>query len=121
MFNFIVLVVASSNHRYRYNNEVYRGMKSDWQDDKERNRGRCRWLAEVSKERYFRNVEENYYTIIIDNLPISMLKSWLSQLFSFEGRIVDIYIATKRRRNSSMPFAFVHFSERRMPWVLLEI
>ena len=65
--------------------------QGDRQDDKDRNRRRSEWQGEDSKERYFRNLEENSYTIFVDNLPSSTSKAWLWQLFSFEGRIVDIH------------------------------
>ena len=53
-----------------------------------------------------------HFTVFVDNLPASMSKSWLWQLFSYEGKVVDIFLSQKKRKNSKQPFAFVRFVKR---------
>ena len=59
-----------------------------------------------------RRLEEESFTVFVDNLPSSMSKGWLYQLFGFEGIITEVYMSRKRRRVCSSPFAFVRFAKR---------
>ena len=59
-----------------------------------------------------RRLEENSFTIFVDNLPKSMTLGWLRQLFAFEGRITDAYLSRKRRKMTNAPFAFVRYLRR---------
>lgn len=45
----------------------------------------------------------------MDNLPRSMTKGWLWQLFSFEGKVADTYISYKKRKSTENLFGFVRF------------
>ena len=47
----------------------------------------------------------------VDNLPRSMSKRWLWQLFHYEGRVVDAYISYKQRNHTSNLFGFVRFHD----------
>ena len=44
----------------------------------------------------WKKLEEISYTVFVDNLPESMSKSWLWQLFDHEGRVVDVYLSGKK-------------------------
>ena len=91
-------------------------------EGEERNRGGHGGQTGDPKERYFRNLEESSYTIFVENLLMSMSKSWLWQLISFEGSIVDIYIVRKKSNTSSTPFLLLSvLLKRRMLVVLLAI
>ena len=43
----------------------------------------------------FTKLESITYSISIDNLPESMTNSWLWQIFSHEGEVVDVFISRK--------------------------
>ena len=47
--------------------------------------------------------------MFVDNLPSSMTKARLWQIFKFEGRIIDIYISRKVRKTLAQPFAFMRW------------
>ena len=59
----------------------------------------------------WRRSEKVSLTMFVDNLPSSMTKSWLWQIFQYDGRVVDIFMSWKRRRNRQSPFVFVRFSK----------
>ena len=55
---------------------------------------------------------EDYGDIVslyVDNLPTTMSKGWLWQLFKCEGRVVDAYVSHKRRKHTTNLFGFVRF------------
>ena len=47
----------------------------DWYVGEERNRRGHEWQVGASKERYFRELKENSFTVFVDNLPMSITKS----------------------------------------------
>ena len=59
----------------------------------------------------WKRLEEVSYTVFVDNLPTSMSKSWLWQLFGYEGKVVDVILSWKKRKNNQQPFAFVRFAK----------
>ena len=59
----------------------------------------------------WRKMETISHTIFVDNLRQSMSKSWLWQLFSHEGKVVDVFMCWKRRKSNPSPFAFVRFAQ----------
>ena len=57
-------------------------------------------------------IERQTFTIFVDNLPASMTKGWLFQIFQWTGRIADIFISKKQRKESHNPFAFVGYKTK---------
>ena len=57
-------------------------------------------------------LEEVTHSVFVDNLPESMSRGWLWQLFSGDGEVVDVFISRKERRLSKAPFGFVRFTRR---------
>ena len=47
--------------------------------------------------------------VFVDNLPSSMTSSWMWQLFSHEGQVIDVFLSRKRRSGNRTPFAFVRY------------
>ena len=43
-------------------------------------------------------------SLFVDNLPTSMSRGWLWQLFNFEGKVVDAYVSHKKRKNKDTLF-----------------
>ena len=60
-------------------------------------------------KRSYQNSE--FFSRFVDNLPRSMDKEWLWQLFQFEGSVVDAYISYKKRKNIENRFGFVRFKK----------
>ena len=59
----------------------------------------------------WKKLEKVAYTVFVDNLPTSMTRDWLWQLFQYEGEVVDVFMSRKQRKSSTQPFAFVRFSQ----------
>ena len=57
-------------------------------------------------------IERNSFNVFVDNLPLSMSKGWLFQLFGWAGKVTDIYMSRKQRKSSQNPFAFVRYASR---------
>lgn len=51
----------------------------------------------------------NSISLSVDNLPLSMINSWLCQIFKNEGRLVDNFESNKLRPNTNYKFGFVRF------------
>ena len=49
--------------------------------------------------------------MFVDNLPESMTKSWLWQLFDYNGKVIDVFIPQKKRRTNRSMLAFVRYSQ----------
>ena len=58
----------------------------------------------------WKRLETVSFTVFVDNLPMSMTKSWLWQIFQHEGKVIDIFMSRKKRRTNNKPFAFVRFA-----------
>ena len=65
------------------------------------------------KQENLRRMEENSFSVFVDNLPLSMTASWLGQIFRYEGDIIDVFLSRKKRSTTRNPFAFVRFSNKR--------
>ena len=57
-------------------------------------------------------IERQTYTIFVDNLPVSMTKGWLFQIFQWIERIADIFMSKKQKKGSQNPFAFVWYETK---------
>lgn len=52
-------------------------------------------------------------TLFVDNLPISIKKIWIYNLFTKFGKIEDIFLPNKRSKITNMQFGFVRFNNRK--------
>lgn len=52
-------------------------------------------------------------TLFVDNLPISIKKIWIYNLFTKFGKIADIFLPNKRSKITNMQFGFVRFNNRK--------
>ena len=66
--------------------------------------------SDVHTDVAWRRLEHVSHTLFVDNLPHSMSRDWLWQLFHHEGKVVDVYVSWKKRKATSTPFAFVRFA-----------
>ena len=66
----------------------------------------------LTKENIIRKIQAMSFIVFVDNLPSSMTKSWLWHIFQFEGKVVDVFLSRKSITTSSLPFAFVCFSNK---------
>ena len=69
-------------------------------------------VPHTSQNLAWRRLEEVSFTILVDNLPLSVTRSWLWQLFGYEGKMVDVFLSRKRRKNNHQPLAFVRFAKQ---------
>ncbi|XP_015960976.1 serine/arginine-rich splicing factor SC35-like [Arachis duranensis] len=60
----------------------------------------------------FRRLENESFSIFLDNLPKDILKRELYQLFSWTGRINDIYLSRKQKRGMIYMFAFIRYTTK---------
>ena len=75
-----------------------------------RERGERKGRVEGTGQYAWKRLESISHTVFVDNIPLSMTKSWLWQLFNYEGKVVDVFISHKKRKTSDTPFAFVRFA-----------
>ena len=90
--------------------QLVRMERVHWKE-RQKGKGRVEDRSQVvsRNEDAWRRLESVTYTVFVDNLPLSMSKSWLWQLFNYEGRVVDVFISHKKRKTCDAPFAFVRF------------
>ena len=49
----------------------------------------------------YKKIESCLVTIFVDNLPMSMSKSWLWQIFDLEGYVIDVFLSREKKKVSS--------------------
>ncbi|XP_057730633.1 uncharacterized protein LOC130945964 [Arachis stenosperma] len=64
-----------------------------------------------NREEYHR-LETESFSIFLDNIPEDISKRELFELFSWTGRINDIYLSRKQKNGSLYIFAFVRYTTR---------
>nr|XP_025625217.1 polyadenylate-binding protein, cytoplasmic and nuclear-like [Arachis hypogaea] len=64
-----------------------------------------------NREEYFR-LEQDSFTIFVDRLPVDISKQKLFGLFSWMGRINDIYLSRKMRSGVVYLFAFIRYTTK---------
>nr|XP_025703686.1 serine/arginine-rich splicing factor 2-like [Arachis hypogaea] len=65
------------------------------------------WNREV-----YRRLENESFSIFVDNLPEDISKRELFQLFNWIGRINDIYLARKQKHSGIYIFAFIRYTTK---------
>ncbi|XP_015960498.1 uncharacterized protein LOC107484432 [Arachis duranensis] len=66
----------------------------------------------VWNRKEYRKLEDESFTIFLDNLPEDVSKRELFQLFSWTGRINDIYLSRKQKAGSIYMFAFIRYTTK---------
>ena len=64
--------------------KYYGGLRKDYKTSRIGNQG---------NDLAWRKLEEISYTIFVDNIPESMSRSWIWQLFDHEGKVVDVFLS----------------------------
>ncbi|XP_072078023.1 uncharacterized protein [Arachis hypogaea] len=64
-----------------------------------------------NREEYQR-LETESFSIFLDNLPEDISKRELFELFSWTGRINDIYLSRKQKNGSLYIFSFIRYTTR---------
>ncbi|MED6207364.1 hypothetical protein PIB30_035167 [Stylosanthes scabra] len=76
------------------------------------------WMAQGEHSRGHNNhrvlrwIEDETFSVYVDNLPTDTTRQWLWKVFSEIGRVRDIYLSHKVRAKNPLKFAFVRFSTR---------
>ena len=61
-----------------------------------------------------KKLENELFSIFVDNIRTEMDKGWLKQLFGYERQITDMYISRKQRHTNSNLFTFVRFAKEKV-------
>ncbi|CAO2817616.1 unnamed protein product [Amaranthus hypochondriacus] len=51
-------------------------------------------------------------SLFVDFLPFGISRTWIHGLFSGAGKLVDVYISKKQRKNNNIAFGFVRYQRR---------
>ncbi|MED6193070.1 hypothetical protein PIB30_015503 [Stylosanthes scabra] len=57
-------------------------------------------------------IEDETFSIFVDNLPKDSTKAWLWSAFGRTGKIVDVYLSEKVRKSNLLKFAFIRYRSR---------
>ncbi|XP_016207993.1 polyadenylate-binding protein, cytoplasmic and nuclear-like [Arachis ipaensis] len=90
-------------------------MKEGWENN---GRGRFRQLHYQCKDprvwnrKEYVRLEQESFTVFVDRLPGDISKQELFQMFSWTGRINDIYLSRKTRQGVVYFFAFIRYTTK---------
>ncbi|MED6173107.1 hypothetical protein PIB30_056245 [Stylosanthes scabra] len=57
-------------------------------------------------------IEDETFSIFVDNLPYDVTRTWLWEAFSSTGRVVDVYLSRKIRKSNQLGFAFIRYKSK---------
>ncbi|MED6114469.1 hypothetical protein PIB30_080467 [Stylosanthes scabra] len=57
-------------------------------------------------------IEDETFSIFVDNLPKDSTKGWLWTAFGRTGKIVDVYLSEKVQKSNPLKFAFIRYRSR---------
>ncbi|KAL9671539.1 hypothetical protein QQ045_009108 [Rhodiola kirilowii] len=99
---------ASTQTDAKKNQEVNRGDASDTLWSTETSRADAPPATQVAQLVHL-PLRENLFTVFIDNIPEDKDSRWLRNLFSRDGKVMDVYIPSKLRRASKSRYGFVRY------------